>query len=543
MDGCARRTRRDEDGRNPESRKCFKQSVVNVFKSRMRGLDLNQRRRPLLFLAGHATYIGLVFIFPFAMTYAMPKSEFSRYTVYINWMNILVDGGTLGLGRALQQLAIQTPEEELRSRLRLPLQGALAALLALLGAMTAGFALAGTWRMDWFEGQPAIAFWLWMASALGLARLCFSFLLYGIRRFKWYIGIDVAWAVARLLVIPAGWRMAGVAGTLAGNALLYAAGLAVSIAVVAHSGVRPAWGPLREAWRAIKYFLKLGFWMHVIWIAPSLARPAAVLLLAWMLGRESAAVGMAHLSISLLAVAALLLESLFLSLYPEKARAGVEGRKGELAAWANEEARALGFLLWPLMVAAAWLAWIPVRLLPAEYHDLALWLGPVALALPARAMAAPLITALQAGHRPAVGAFYQGLRLVLDLFGIMIAMILWRGPGAPAAWGILAGEWAATAALFVIQRRREGRARGEGWRKALIHPETVKAWGLIAIMAGWAAALEWMAGGGFAEAGLDWRNWAAWLAMTAVWAAALPQLGLTRWRNVRMTFTPQREQT
>jgi hypothetical protein len=289
-------------------------------------------------------------------------------------------------------------------------------------------------------------------------------------------------------------------------------------------------------------------------------------------------VGLAHLSISVLTAAAILLDSLFMSLYPEKARAGVEGRRGELARWAGEEARALGFLLWPLAAAAAWLMWIPVRLLPPDFHDLALWLVPIALALPARAMAAPLITALQAGHRPARGAFYQVLRLATDVLGIFLSLAFWKDAPAAPAWGILAGEWAATALLLVLHQMEEcgkrgarNAERGEGecgitgsadalvrpaqrpedvsrqiksipgmadrLLAALRQPALLKAGALLAAIAAWMgeiAAIEATHPAG------SLGRWGIWLATAAVWYGLLPLTGIAGWRGVRMTFTPQR---
>jgi O-antigen/teichoic acid export membrane protein len=340
---------------------------------------------------------------------------------------------------------------------------------------------------------------------------------------------------------------------LAGSALLWAAALAASVAVVAAAGVRPAWGPWRRAVGELAYFLRLGFWMHLTWLAPTLARPAAVLLLAWRLGRSQAPVGLAHLSISVLTAAAILLDSLFMSLYPEKARAGVEGRKGELARWAGEEARALGFLLWPLAAASAWLMWIPVRLLPPDYHDLALWLAPIALSLPARAMAAPLITALQAGHRPARGAFYQLLRLATDVLGIFLSLAFWKDVPAAPAWGILAGEWAATGLLFVLQQVEECGMRNaecgikEKWREgeggvsrflaALRKPALLRAGALLALVAAWMGEIAAL-GPDHPAQGL--AKWGYWLATAAAWYLLIPLAGIVDWQSVKMTFTPQR---
>lgn len=495
------------------------------------GLDLAQRHRPVLFLAGNGLYLCLIFLFPFLLTYAIvSKSEFARFVFYLNITAMLIDGMSLGVYRGIQQLTIQTPEGRLRRVLSRPLQATVGLLGAILVALTAGMLYAFAAYPGWFENSFWIAFWIWLTVALGVCRLCVSGLLYGLRRYGWFIVLDLSWAALRIPVVVLLWWTWGLTGALAGQAFLWGFTLVLGLFILVRDGIRLKWGPWGKAFGSIRYFLRFGLWLHLTTLAGTLIRPLAIFLLAIMVGRDNPAITFTHLSLSLFLVVAILLDALFMALYPEKARAGVEGRRGELAAWANEEARSLGFLSWPLAVAVAWLMPLAVRILRPEYHDLSLWLAPIIMAAPARAMAAPLIYALQASHRAKSGAAFQAMRLVIDLAGLGLSLIWWHGQGATPAWGILAGEWVSTVLLFLIQQRGEA---GQGTLRSTLRSGTIASLGLMGVILIWSEALRLIDGGR--------TGWKALALMSAGWYLILPLTGLVHWRGILRTFNPKRE--
>ena len=481
-------------------------------------------------MTSHGIYLALAFLFPFLLTYVIAaKSDYARLIVYLNLMTVLLDVANLGLGRGLQQMAIQLPLFQAIRALRRPLQGALAVFGLISLALTATLTLAMLTRPVWFEGNGWIVFWLWLAVELGLFRLLISSLLYGLQQYGWFIALDISWAALRLAVVPALWWAAGLEGALAAQGLLWAMGIVPGLFILGRHGLRPALGSWRKAFSSLRYYLRLGLWMHLTSLSAGLVRPLAVLTLAWMVGGDHPALASAHLAFSLFLVSTILLDSLFMGLYPEKARAGVEGRHGELSVWAGEEARSLGFLLWPVAFAVAWLTTPMVRVLRPEYHDLGLWLAPIVLAMPARAMAAPLIVAQQAGHRALTGAAYQLLRLALDLLGLGVSMIGWNGSSAAPAWGIMAGEWTATILLIItLPMLSKHRA---GWPIRLSR-DSLSSLGMILIVALWTIIL-WIITGGRA-------GWTAWLIMSLGWFALVPLTPLVHWKGVMHTFTPRR---
>jgi hypothetical protein len=480
-----------------------------------------QRHRPILFLTGHGSYLALVFCFPFVMTYMMTPGEFARLMVYVNVVTLLFDGFNFGLARGLQQLAIQTPERRLARALARPLQGAVGMMAFVSLALAALVALAALLRPQWIEHDLWIAFWIWAAVEIGLVRLCISALTYGLRRYGTYIFMDQAWALMRLAFVPLLWWWAGVPGALAALALVWLASALPGLRVLARSSLRPARGSWSAAFGSLQYYLRLGFWMHATSMAGSLVRPASVLLLAAALGRDHPSIGFLHLSLSCFVVGMVMLDSLFLSLYPEKAQAGLAGRRRDLIRWAARESCVLAYLLVPLVWALAWSMPGIVRVLKPDYRDLAAWMTPILLALPARAMAAPLITALQAGHRASLGAAFQFMRLAFDLVGLGAGMMLDHASGSGPVWGILAGEWAATALLVAIHD--PGPAHSEARRAAasmLI---------MLTLVGLWSGALALACGGA--------AHWNLWLAFAAGWYFLLPWTPLVSARAVIELFT------
>lgn len=494
-----------------------------------------QERRSIFFLLGHSIYLCLVLVFPFILTYAIEsENDYARLAVYLNLLVILFEFSNLGLSRGLQQLAIQSPLDDLKKRLALPLQAAIGLIATVSAILVSLTLLTYTLCPQVFEHNPWIAFWFWLAVELGLTRLCVSGLLYGTRRYGWYIALDIGWAALRIAIVPALWLMAGMSGALAGLGLIWLLTMLPGAWLLWRMGYRPARGRWTEAFGKLQYYLRLGFWMHLSSQMGNLVRPAVVLLLALVIGRDHPDTGYAHLALSLFIPAAVLLDSLFMSLYPEKARLGVQGHGATLRRWAFEESLALGFLLWPPAVAALMLAEPAVtHLLKPGYHDLTGWIGPIVLALPARAMATPLIVALQANHRPLNGAAFQGMRLVLDLtcLWLVVALLPRLGPNG-AAWGIFAGEWLAT--LIIIKMYAAPPAR----KNPLEEPSRLSAWPsliLIALMAVW--------GLGQMNAPAVASKWLVWLGLSAIWFGVMPLTPLASWRHVRELFHPAKKAT
>ena len=91
----------------------------------LRPPPLTSRLRPILFLSAHSLYLALVFLFPFLLTYVIKeKSDYARLIVFINLTAALLDAVNLGLGRGLQQLAVQTSVEQAIGALAKPLRAA-----------------------------------------------------------------------------------------------------------------------------------------------------------------------------------------------------------------------------------------------------------------------------------------------------------------------------------------------------------------------------------------------------------------------------------
>jgi hypothetical protein len=422
---------------------------------------LTQRHRPLFFVGSNGLYLILVSIFPFLLPYVLhDEAAFSRLMVFINALLLLQEGLNLGLGRGLGQLAIQTPSADLNQTLRAPLAGAIAVLLAQCIIATALLATAWLLRPGWFDNSMIIALWLWLATLFGIARYATQSLLYGTQRFGWFVGLDLAWAAARLMLVPCGWWLGGVPGALGAIAMLFIGTTLPGFALLGARGIRPA-GSLWNGLAALRYYWRFGFWLQLTTLAGTTLRPAVVLVLAALLGKSHAAPGFAHLALSLFILVTVSMDALFMGLYPEKAAAGRAGNARLLRTHADREARALAYLLTPLAWLAAALAPWAALWLPLKFHPVGGWLFVIAFALPARGMAQAFIIAMQAGHQPRRGAQWQWLRLACVLLMLMVCYLLLPAYPLAPMWGVVVGEWLVTLLLLNARRAPDGL-----WRSA-----------------------------------------------------------------------------